>query len=622
MAGCAGCESVSGRPAAIDMGHRPIMPNLRLRSLCLAIMLGSAFAPGSLAAQSPQHGLAMIGAPRLERGASPAYANPHAPQGGRLARAILGSYDSLNPFSVRGVPAADLTRYVFQSLMLRHYDEPFSLYGQIAESAVREADGRALRFRLRAQARFSDGQPVTAADVAFSLKRLAAEGRPNHRFYYSKVARVEILSRHEIRFHFAPEARDDRELPLIVGLMPILPKHVYETRDIRAPSLAVPIGSGPYVVAETEAGRRFVLRKIPDWWGQDLPFNRGRYNFAQLDYQYFRDANSAFAAFTKGELDFWSEQDATRWTQGFDIPAYRRGAVRKAAIATRLPSGLQGFVFNTRRAALADARTRAALSLLFAPARTNRLLYGGVKARTRSYFGGTPLSAWQQPASAAERAILRRASFSDSVWAGQFAPPAQDRRARLKTAQSLLAAAGWEIRDGRFYQRASDEPLALEILVRRREDERLALLYAADARRAGVQLRVRFADEVQYQNRLRQFDYDMIVHGWYASLSPGNEQAFYWGSEAADTPGSRNYAGVKEDFVDDSIAALLAAASQTEFVAAARSLDRALMAGHYVIPLFHQPAQWTAWWDARLGHPDRHSRYGRQLDFWWRKPAR
>lgn len=572
------------------------------------------------AAVQAQHGMAMIGAPALARAASPAYANPQAPQGGTLTRAILGSYDSLNPFSVRGAPAADLTRYVFQSLMLRHYDEAFSLYGQLAESVAREQNGRALRFRLHPAARFSDGKPVTAADVAFSLKRLAAQGRPNHRLYYSKVARVEILSARDIRFHFAPEAARDRELPLILGLMPILPQHVYETRDLRAPSLDWPIGSGPYMVAAAETGRRLVLRKNPDWWGKDLPFNRGRYNFAQLVYQYFRDANSAFAAFAKGELDFWSEPDATRWTQGFDVPAHRRGAIARAEIATRLPSGLQGFVFNTRRAVFADRRVRTALALLFEPQLANRMLYGGALAQVRSYFGGTPLSAWQRPATAAERAILRRADFSDSVWAGQFAPPAGDARTRQAQARALLEAAGWRVQNGQWRHRAHDAPLQPEILVRRRADERLALLYAAQARRAGIGLRVRFVDDVQYQNRLRQFDYDMIVHAWYASLSPGNEQAIYWGQAAADTPGSRNYAGVKHAYVDDSIAALLAAETQAQFLAAARSLDRALMAGHYVIPLFYQPAQWTAWWRARLEHPARHSWYGRQLDFWWRKP--
>ena len=593
--------------------------------LCAGACVIAVGAPAARA-QSPQHGMAqhgiaMIGAPQLAPDASPAYANPNAPQGGTLTRALLGSYDSLNPFSVRGTAPAELRRYVFQSLMLRHYDEPFSLYGQVAESMVRESRAR-LRFRLHRAARFSDGQPVTAADVAFSLRRLAAEGRPNHRFYYGKVARTEILSPHEIRFHIAASAQDDRELPLILALMPILPQHVYAERDIGAPSLDTPVGSGPYVVEDAIPGRRLVLRKQKDWWGQSLAFNRGRYNFAQLVYQYFRDANSAFAAFTSGELDFWSEQDATRWTQGFDFPARRSGAVQTAEIATRLPSGLKGLVFNTRRPALADVRTRKALALLFAPERVNRMLYGGTKQRTRSYFGGTPLSAWQEPASAAERAILARAEFSPEIWAGKFAPVEAGPRARRARAHELLTAAGWQLAGGQFRDPRTQALLAPEILVRRHEDERLALTYAAAARRAGVAVSVRLVDDVQYQNRLQQFDYDMIVHFWYASLSPGNEQAFYWGTDAADTPGSRNYAGVKEPWIDDSIAALLTAETQAQFIAAARSLDRGLMAGAYVIPLFHQPAQWTAWWSERLGHPARHSWYGRQLDFWWRTPAR
>jgi peptide/nickel transport system substrate-binding protein len=588
-----------------------------------AVCLGGLSAP-SMA--EPRHAIAMHGEPLYPPGFDHfAYVNPKAPKGGVVRYAATGTFDSLNPFIVRGTPAVGLREHVFESLMARSYDEPFSLYGLLAETIETPPDRSWVAFRLRPEARFSDGTPVTTDDVVYSLETLRDKGRPNYKSYFSKVTRIERPDALTVKFLIAPEpgaSGPDRELPLILGLMPIIPKHVYAKRQFDRSSLETPIGSGPYTVESIKPGARIVYRLNPQYWGRNLAVNRGQNNFAQLLYDYYRDSNASFEAFKAGLYDARPESDPGRWTSEFNFPAVRDGRVRKVAFRTSLPSGMLGLVFNTRRPVFADRQVRIALTYLFDFDWVNRTLYHGVYARTQSYFDNSELSSHGRPASAAERALL--APFPGAVTPEIMAhgydapvgdPAGQNRTGRLR-ALELLRKAGYEIRAGRLVNVKTGQPLAFEILVATPSDERLALTYASMVRRAGIDARVRNVDPSQYQGRLDAFDYDMIFFQWLGSLSPGNEQSFRWGSQAADETGSYNYMGAKEPAIDAMISALLAARSRESFVAAVRALDRVLLSGNYVIPLFYSPDQWVALW-SKVKYPERASLYGYRSDTWW-----
>lgn len=579
-----------------------------------------------LAHAEPRPAIAMHGDPAYPPGfTSFEYVNPDAPQGGAIRFAAIGGFDSLNPFIVRGTPAIGLREYVFESLMARGYDEAFSLYGLIAESIDTPPDRSWVTFRLRPQARFSDGTPVTVDDVIFSLKTLRDKGRPNYKSYYDKVVRIERPDARSVKFILRRDPGEesaDREMPLILGLMPILPKHIYEARNFDQSSLETPVGSGPYVVETIKPGKRIVYRRDPGYWGAGLAVNRGQNNIGHLVYDYYRDSNASFEAFKAGLYDVRPEEDPGRWVTEYDFPALRDGRVRKMAFETALPSGMKAMVFNTRRPAFADLRVRMALTYLFDFEWTNKSLYHGVYRRIQSYFDNSELSSAKRPAGLRERALL--APYPDAVTPeimshGYQAPVSdgtgQNRANRVK-ALSLLREAGYRIADGRVVNAESGAPLGFEILVATPADERLALVYANMARRAGIDVQVRNVDSSQYQGRLDAYDYDMIFFSWTSSLSPGNEQSFRWGSEAADSPGSYNFIGVKSKAVDAMISALLAARTKEDFVSAARALDRVLLSGNYVIPLFYSPSQWVALW-SRVKVPARSSLYGYRSATWW-----
>lgn len=589
-----------------------------------ALMAAALLAAPRLAAAQPAaeavHGIAMHGAPKYPAGFTQFdYVNARAPKGGELRLAAIGSFDSLNPMIVRGTAAAGIRWHVFESLLARSYDEPFSLYGLLAESVAVPDDRRWVEFTLNPRARFSDGKPVTVDDVIFTVETLRAHGRPNHRFYYAKVASMERIGERTIRMTFTEDG--DREMPLIMGLMPILPRHVYEGRDFTRTGLEPLIGSGPYVIADVDPGARIVFRRNPDYWGADLPTRRGHDNFDTIRYDYFRDANAAFEAFKAGEYSVRIEDDPTRWATGYDVPPVRDGRILREMLPLRLPSGMRALVFNTRRDVFSDIRVRKALSLMFDFEWVNRNLYHGLYKRTRSFYDNSELSSAGRPAGPRERALL--APFPQAVdpeiMARGYQPPATDgsgrNRAQMRAATALLAEAGYEVRDGRLVSAATGQPFGFELLVASPEDERLALTYKRNLERLGIAMQVRNVDASQYQQRRQTFDFDMIFNFWSASLSPGNEQAFYFGSQAADTPGSRNYMGVKSPAVDALITAMLEARSREDFVAAVRALDRVLLSGHYVIPLFHADRQWVARWigiERPRTLPDMV-----RLDTWW-----
>ncbi|HMM14804.1 MAG TPA: extracellular solute-binding protein [Parvibaculum sp.] len=597
---------------------------------CL-VLFGAIMALGVLALPmpaeaGPSHAIAMHGKPLYpENFHHFSFTNPDAPKGGTIRFAAVGTFDSLNPFIVRGTAAVGLREQVFESLMARGYDEPFSLYGLLAETIETPPDRSWVAFRLRPEARFSDGTPVTVDDVVYSLKTLRDKGRPNYRTYYSKVTRIERPDARTVKFILAPSGdthTPDREMPLILGLMPIIPKHVYEKRSFDQSGLEAPVGSGPYVVDEVKPGARIAYRRDPKYWGRELAVNRGRYNIDRVIYDYYRDTNSSFEAFKAGLYDARPETDPGRWTGEYDFPAAKAGQVRKIAFETAMPSGMKALVFNTRRPFFADRRVRVALTSLFDFEWTNRTLYHNAYKRTESYFDNSELSSHARAASLRERELL--APFPDAVTPdimarGYEAPVSEgsgQNRMNRQKALALLREAGYDIRDGKVVNAATNAPLSFEILVATPADERLALVYANMVRRAGIDARVRNVDASQYQGRLDAYDYDMIFYEWSQSLSPGNEQSFYWGSAAADENGTRNYMGVKSKAVDAMIEAMLAARTHEEFVAAVRALDRVLMAGNYVIPLFYSPTQWVALWN-RVKVPPRISLYGYRIDAWW-----
>lgn len=580
----------------------------------------------SVTGQGPaMHGLAMHGAPQLGKGfARYAYAaSETVAKEGTMRVARIGTFDSLNPFSVRGTLGKQIRERVFESLLSRNYDEAFALYGQLAVSVTTPDDRSFVRFELDRRAKFSDGTPVSVADVAFSARKLAREGRPNHRYYYGKIARIETSGR-AITFHFQTEESGgyDREMPLIMGLMPILPAHIYADTDLQRVSLARPIGSGPYRITEVDTGRKIVFTRNPDYWGTELPSQRGRHNIARIEESYFRDELTAFEAFKSGLIDIWFASHPERWSQ-LSARSKNGRHIIKEEIPLGLATGLHAIVLNTRRPVLASPPLRRALDLLFDFAWVNRTLYNSAYARTVSYFGRTDMSAFGVTADARERALLKDSGLSEFALTQGYKPPRADgsgRDRRLgRAARQLLTNAGYTYKNGKLHDPLG-QPVTLELVVQRRNDERLALAYKRMLDSAGITLNVRYIDATQYQNRLKNFDFDLIIYQYFASLSPGNEQSYYWSRDAADTPGSRNYPGVKNPAMDRAINALTAARSRADFATAARAIDRILMNQAYVVPLYHPPAQWVARW-SHIRHSGTHALYGAQTDSWWVAPT-
>ena len=588
--------------------------------VAVAIGLTAAGLPAPAGA-APRHAIAMHGEPALPPDFPHfRYVNPAAPRGGRMVQSVLGTFDSLNPFVVRGLAAQSIRNYVIESLMTRNYDEPFTLYGLLAKTVDTDDARSFVTFGLDPAATFSDGKPVTAADVLFSWKLLRDHGRPNHRLYYSKVAKAEALDERTIRFDLT--GSNDRELPLILALMPVLPKHAINPATFEETTFDKPIGSGPYFVSEVDAGRSVTFKRNPDYWGRDLAVNRGQWNFDEVRTDYYRDSNTEFEAFKKGLVDVRAEVDPGRWKTAYDFPAVRDGRVVKEEFETQTPKELTAFVFNTRRPVFSDIRVREAISLLLDFEWLNRSFFFELYRRNAGYFDDSELSSIGRPADARERALL--APYPDAVRAdvldGTWRPPVSDGSGRdrrlLVRARALFREAGYAVKNGKLQSAKTGEPLTFEILVTTRDQERLALAFQSSLRRAGVDAGVRMVDAVQYDRRRLTYDFDMIHNIWDQSLSPGNEQSFYWGSAAADQPGTRNYMGAKSAATDAMIAALLRARSRADLVSAVRALDRTLISARYVVPLFYRPGQWIARW-THIRHPEVTSASGYLPETWW-----
>ena len=576
------------------------------------------------------YAIAMHGAPALPPDFTHMpYANPDAPKGGRLVESMLGTFDSLNPLIVRGVAVQQVRGLPFErglvleSLMARGVDEPFTLYGLLAKTVETDDARSYVTFRLDPKARFSDGQPVLADDVLFSWALLRDKGRPNHRQYYSKVAKAEVLDPLTVRFDFG--GPPDRELPLILALMPILPRHATDPATFEETSMTAPMGTGPYRVASVKPGASVTFARNPDYWGRDLPVNKGLWNFDEIRLEYYREANGEFEAFKRGLYDFRVETEPLRWHDGYDFAAARNGEVIRETTKISMPQPSQFLVFNTRRPVFSDIRVRQALTQLFDFEWINRNYFFGLYARSAGYFAGSELSAYGRPADARERELLKpfAARIPPDILDGSYRLPVTDGSGRdrttLRNALTLLSEAGYDLDGTVLRQRTTKTPLTFEILVTTRDQERIALAYSRDLKRAGIEASVRAVDPVQFDQRRLGYEFDMVQNRWDQSLSPGNEQSFYFGSQTADIPGTRNYMGTKDPAIDALIDSLLEARERPAFVSAVRALDRVLMSGFYAIPLFNAGEQWIARWN-RVERPARAALTGYLPETWWQKP--
>ncbi len=597
------------------------------RTLMLgALIAASGLARSSARAADAHHAIAMHGEPAWAHNFDhPAYANPAAPKGGQLVQGVLGTFDSLNPFIVMGLPAANIRSYVIESLLARGYDEPFTLYGLLADSVETDAARSHVTFTLNPAARFADGKPVTPDDVIFSWQLLRDKGRPNYRIYYAKVIKATATAKRTVRFDLT--GADDRELPLILGLMPVLAKHAIDPATFEQTTFKPLLGSGPYSVSAVRPGESVTFARDTSYWGRDLPINRGLWNFNSIRFDYYRDGNTHFEAFKKGLYDVRNETDPGRWQTAYDFPALRDGQVVKEEFPYGLPKGMDGLVFNTRRPIFADVRVREAILHLFDFEWINHTYFFDLYKRTASYFDGCDLSAHGVAADARERGLLApfpgvvRADIMEGTWAPPVTDGSGRDRAGLREAFALFAAAGYALKGTQLVHTASGRPFAFEILTTTRDQERLALAFVRSLKRAGIDAQVRSVDATQFERRRIGFDFDMMQYRWEQSLSPGNEQLFYWGSAAAGEDGSRNYMGVKSKAVDAMIAAMLSATTRVDFVAATRALDRVLLSGFYVVPLYFPPKQWIARW-TRIKHPSQTSLFGYLPETWWHGDAK
>lgn len=567
----------------------------------------------------PVHALAMHGAPKYGPGFPHfAYANPKAPKGGDVRLHAIGTFDNLNGLILKGYAAAG-SLGIYDTLLVNSDDEAFTEYGLLAEAVEVPADRSWVAFTLRKGARWHDGKPVTPEDVIFTLETLKTQGHPFYRAYYASVERAEKIGERRVRFTFV--GGENRELPLIIGQMPILPRHYWEGREFDRTTLEPPLGSGPYRFESVDPGRSVIYARVADYWGVDLPVNRGRYNFDRIRHDYYRDATVALEAFKAGEYDFRQETSSKDWATGYDVPAVKQGLIVKVEIPNDRPTGMQGFVMNLRRPLFQDRRVREALAYAFDFEWSNQNLFYGQYTRTESYFSNTELAASGLP-SPEELRILEplRGRIPEEVFTRTYRPPANPEpgqiRQNLKRALELLNLAGWGVKGGKLLNEATGQPFAFEILLDQPIWERISLPFAKTLERLGIEAKVRTVDAAQYQKRVEEFDYDMVVDVFGQSLSPGNEQRDFWGSHAADEPGSRNTVGIKDPAVNALVDLVVSAPDRESLIQRTRALDRVLLWGHYVIPHWHIRSFRVAYWD-KFGRPGAVPPYALGFETWW-----
>ena len=598
-----------------------------------SVLMGSAAlwvgAPAILRAQtSPQdkgkihvgHGFAMHGEPKYKADAGPPdYLNPNAPAGGSVRLGARGTFDSLHPFIVKSVPAAGITA-IWDTLCWNSRDEASTEYGLIAETIEWPEDRSWVAFTLRPQARFHDGSPITVEDVIFSLDILKTKGTPIYGLYYHDVVKAEKVGGRKVLFTFRDST--NKELPLILGQLPILPSKWWASRDFEKVSLEVPLGSGPYKVDSFDVGRSIAYRRVPDWWAKDLWMNKGRNNFDVIRYEYYRDVTVQFEAFKAGDLDLRQENIARNWATAYDIPAVRDGRIQRAEIPHELPTGMQCFAFNIRRDFFKDRRVREAIATMFDFAWSNKNLFYGMYKRNISFFGNSELASSGLP-TPAELKYLEpfRGKIPEEVFTKEFKLPESDGTGNVRDlarrALALLKEAGWEIKDGKMTETKTGKKLAFEMLLNDASFERVSLPYKQNLERIGIDMSVRTVDTAQFKRREDEYDFDMMVEGFAQSLSPGNEQRDFWGSKAADNKGGRNTIGIKDAAIDQLIETLIAAPDRESLINVTRALDRVLLWSHFVVPNWHSNTAYVAYWN-RFGRPAKSAKYAPvAFDTWW-----
>ncbi len=582
-------------------------------------------AMGQIAAAEPRHGIAMYGDPALPPDfVSLPYANPDAPKGGRITFGEAGGFDSLNPFNAKGMVPGGVSLLTVETLMGRSYDEPFSLYGVLAESIDTDADRSYVAFTLREGAKFSDGNPVTVEDVLWSMQTLGEQGNPRYATAWKKIASSEVTGPRTVKFTFTEK---DREMPLLLGLRPILEKKQWEGKDFTATTLEPVIGSGPYVVDKFEAPAYITFKKNPDWWGRDLPFYKGMHNFDEIKFEYFGDGNVVFEAFKAGEIDSYRESNPAKWVSNYDFPAVTAGDVVKDEIPHQRPSGIDGFAFNTRKPMFADWRVRQALIDAFNFELVNATLNGGANPRIESYYSNSDLSGHVTEAATAKVAALL-APFKDQLLPGAlegYSLPVSDgteaNRKNIRAAADLLEQAGWTIQDG-VLKDAAGTAFAFDILLTNGETDFIAAanIYVEALKRLGIVAKIVTVDAAQYRERTNTYDFDMTHYIRSLSLSPGNEQTLYWGSEGVTKPGTRNWPGIHSPTAEALIKDMITSTNREDFVVATQALDRVLTTGRYVIPFWYSNISRMAH-KKELRYPAHLPIYGDWLGFlpdvWW-----
>jgi len=564
------------------------------------------------------HGIAMHGEPKYESSFRHLdYVNPNAPKGGEVKFGSYGSFDNLNRVAFKGSKAAGLG-YINDTLMRRVWDEAFSLYGLIAEFVEMPDDRSSITFYLNPNATFHDGSQITREDVLFSLETFQTKGTPNQKKTYGKVITTELIGDNGIKMNFINN--EDKELPLIVaGFLPIIPKKFYENLDVTKTFLDIPLGSGPYTIDSLDPGRQIKYKRVEDYWAKDLPVNKGLYNFDRIIYDYYKDSNVLVEAFKVGEYDFRREYNVKRWLTEYGFNAVDTGEVVLKEMNNDRPVGMNGLVLNTRRDLFKNRNVRLALSYAYDHEWINKTIYQNAYVRTDSYFDNSPLASSGLP-SDKELELLNpwKNQLPAEVFSETFSPPKTDGsgndRKNLLMAKEILEKEGWFIENGKLIK--NGEEFKFEFLIVSPSDEKIALAFQSNLKKLGITMDVRTVDSSQYQARLLNYDFDMIKRYWGVSLSPGNEQQFYWGSEVGKKDGSRNYSGINSPVIDALIEKLISANDRVELLTAIHALDRVLLWGHYVIPLYHSNKDRIAYWDF-FEYPDKIPLYGIVIESWW-----
>ncbi|WP_112815441.1 extracellular solute-binding protein [Ensifer sp.] len=596
----------------------------------LAILL-AATAFGGAALAAPVHAISMHGEPALPADfKSFPYVNPDVKKGGKISYGVVGTFDSLNPFilksmrtTARGMWDPEYGNLVYESLMQRSRDEPFTMYGLLAQTVEWDDDRTFIQFNINPDARWADGQPVTADDVIFTFELMRDKGRVPFANRMAKVAKLEKVGDLSVRFTFTEDA--DRELPLLLGLSPVLPKHATDVATFDQTTLKPPVGSGPYRVAEVKPGERIVYRRNPDYWAKNLPSKVGFDNYDEISVEYFLQENSLFEAFKKGEIDIYAEGSATKWARGYDFPAVRSGDVVKETFTPKTPSGMLGIVFNTRKGMFDNLKLRQGLALVFDFEWVNKNLFDSAYTRTQSYWQNSTLSFLGAAADDRELGLIgdAREHINPAILDGTYRLPVTDASGRdrnvLRVAVSLLREAGYQIKDGKMVD-AKGAPLAFEIMSQNAGQEKIALAYQRFLAPLGIKASVRTVDDSQYQQRSQSFDYDVIIKSFPSTLSPGVEQVGRWTSQSRDRQGSDNFAGVADKDVDRMVENILQARTSEDFTAAVRAHDRLLVNNSYLVPLYHLDAQWVAR-RKHIARPATVPLYGYQLPVWWDENA-